>query len=45
MVKDLDILKNRNLKDIIIIDNYIQSFAFHIENGIPILMWKDDQND
>ena len=36
-VKDLRILQNRQLKDIIIVDNSIISFAFQMENGIPIL--------
>ena len=42
MAKDIEVIKNRNLKDIVIVDNYIQSFAFHVDNGIPISMWKDD---
>lgn len=44
-VKDLRILKNRSLKDIIIIDNATHSFAYQIENGVPIISWYDDPND
>lgn len=36
-IKDLRILKNVSLKDIVIIDNSVLSFAFHLNNGIPIL--------
>jgi CTD small phosphatase-like protein 2 len=45
-VKDLRIFKGINLKDVLIIDNYVYSFAFHLENGIPIVPFlgeKDDQ--
>ena len=36
-IKDLRILKNVSLKDMVIIDNSVLSFAFHLDNGIPIL--------
>jgi CTD small phosphatase-like protein 2 len=45
-VKDLRIFKGIDLKDVLIIDNYVYSFAFHLENGIPIVPFfgeKDDQ--
>jgi TFIIF-interacting CTD phosphatase-like protein len=32
----LGIIKDRELKDITIVDNSIISFAFHLDNGIPI---------
>ena len=38
-VKDLRIIKNRELKNIIIVDNLAHSFGFQIENGVPILEW------
>ena len=44
-IKDLRILKNRKLEDTIIIDNSAYSFAFQIDNGIPIIEWKDDRTD
>ena len=44
-VKDLRILKNRKLEDTIIIDNSAYSFAFQIDNGVPIIEWKDDRTD
>ena len=36
-IKDLRVLKNISLDDIVIIDNSVLSFAFHFDNGIPIL--------
>ena len=45
-VKDLDTLdKYYNLKDIVIIDNSILSFAYHLYNGIPIVPFIDQAND
>jgi CTD small phosphatase-like protein 2 len=44
-VKDLRIFKNVNLKDMIIIDNSVLSFAFHLPNGIPILPFYDNKDD
>jgi CTD small phosphatase-like protein 2 len=35
-VKDLRIISDRNLKDIILVDNSIVSFAFNLDNGVPI---------
>ncbi|CAD8096856.1 unnamed protein product [Paramecium sonneborni] len=43
-IKDLRIL-NRNMKDIILVDNSAYSFAFQVENGIPIIPYLDDKND
>ena len=45
-VKDLDTLdKYYSLKDIVIIDNSILSFAYHLYNGIPIVPFIDQEND
>lgn len=44
-VKDLRIFNNRNIQDISIIDNSVFSFAFHLDNGVPIVSWYDDKND
>lgn len=35
-VKDLRIITDRELEDVVIVDNSIISFAFQINNGIPI---------
>ena len=45
-VKDLDIFKDfYDLKDIIIIDNSILSFAYHLNNGIPVVPFYDSKQD
>lgn len=44
-VKDLRILEGRNLEDIIIVDNTVISFAYQIDNGIPILPFREDKED
>jgi len=44
-IKDLKIIKNRELENIIMIDNLMHSFGLQIENGIPILEWKGDKTD
>lgn len=43
-VKDLRIL-NRDKKSLIIVDNSIVSFAFQLENGVPIIPFYDDRDD
>lgn len=35
-VKDLRIIKDRQLEDIVLVDNSIISFAFQLSNGVPI---------
>ena len=35
-MKDLRIISDRDLEDIVIVDNSIVSFAFQLSNGIPI---------
>ena len=43
-IKDLKRL-NRNLKDIIIVDNSPIAYAFDSENGLPIKTWYEDPYD
>ena len=43
-IKELKRL-NRNIKDIIIVDNSPSSYAFNPQNGIPIKSWFDDRKD
>jgi CTD small phosphatase-like protein 2 len=44
-IKDLRIFKNRDLSNIVIVDNLLHSFGFQIENGIPILEWTGNKVD
>ena len=44
-VKDLRIIKGINLKDIILIDNSMYSFAAQLTNGILINSFYNDKND
>ncbi len=44
-VKDLRIFKGRELRDMVIVDNLVQSFAHQIDNGIPIISWYGDRSD
>ena len=44
-IKDLRILKKVNLKDVVIVDNSVLSFSFHLDNGIPILPYYNNKKD
>jgi len=44
-IKDLRVIGNRNLQDVILIDNAAYSFGFQIENGIPIIPFYDNKAD
>lgn len=44
-VKDLRMFEGISLKDIIIVDNSVYSFGFHLSNGIPIIPFYENQND
>lgn len=44
-IKDLRVLSNRKLEDIIIVDNACYSFGYQIENGVPIIPYYDNKED
>ena len=45
-IKDLKILEdNYDLKDVVIIDNSLLSFAYHLDNGIPISPFYESKVD
>jgi CTD small phosphatase-like protein 2 len=43
-VKDLRVL-NRNLSDMVLVDNAAYSYAFQLDNGIPIIPYYEGRND
>ena len=46
LVKDLSIFAGEiTIDDIVIVDNNVYSFAFNLDNGIPILDYMGDKND
>jgi TFIIF-interacting CTD phosphatase-like protein len=49
MVKDLSIFcgegSELSVDNMLIVDNMIYSFAFHLQNGIPILNYEGDKRD
>ena len=44
-VKDLRIINDRKLSELVIVDNSIVSFAYNLENGIPISAFTGDGKD
>lgn len=44
-IKDLRIIKNRDLKSMVLVDNLVHSFGFQVENGIPIIEWTGNKAD
>lgn len=44
-MKDLRIFRGIDPKNLLIIDNYVYSFAFHLENGIPIVPFFGEKDD
>ncbi|KAL4445469.1 hypothetical protein ABPG74_004543 [Tetrahymena malaccensis] len=44
-IKDLRIFKNRDIKNLVIVDNCCLSFCHNILNGIPIVPFYDDKRD
>ena len=44
-IKDLRIIRNRGLNDIVMVDNLVHSFGLQIDNGIPVLEFKDNKHD
>ena len=44
-VKDLRIFKNRELKNIVIVDNCANSFWHNLSNGIPIVNFYSNKED
>jgi len=45
VVKDLRIFKDIDLSRAVIVDDFAGSFAFQLDNGIPIIPWMGDEFD
>jgi len=44
-IKDLRVIRNRDLKDLILVDNSVYSFGFQLDNGVPIIPYFNDPSD
>jgi CTD small phosphatase-like protein 2 len=44
-IKDLRVFGNRNLQDIVLVDNAAYSYGYQVENGIPIIPFYDNKED
>lgn len=44
-VKDLQLFRGVDLKDIIICDNLVGNFRMQLNNGVPIKTWTEDRED
>lgn len=44
-VKDCSIFKDYDLKDVVLVDNSVLSFAYNLDNGIPIVPYYDAKQD
>ena len=44
-IKDLRIIQDRKIEEMLIADNSICSFAFQLDNGIPICTYEGEKND
>lgn len=45
IIKDLQVLSNRKLQNLAILDNLAYSYGLQLSNGIPIVEWHSDKND
>ena len=43
--KDLSVIRNRNLKDVILVDNAVYSFILNLGNGVPIIPYYNNKSD
>jgi CTD small phosphatase-like protein 2 len=44
-VKDLRVISNRSLKNMVLVDNAAYSYIFQLDNGIPIIPFYDSKAD
>lgn len=44
-IKDLRVIKNMPIENMLLIDNSLLSFAYNLDNGVPILPYYHNKND
>ena len=44
-IKDLRVIKNRSLKDIVLLDNSVLSFGNNLGHGVPISTYNGETDD
>ena len=44
-IKDLRVIANRNLSELLLVDNAVYSFGMQLANGVPILNYYDNKQD
>lgn len=44
-IKDLRVITNRSLANMVLVDNAPYSYYFQIDNGIPIVSYYNDKSD
>ena len=44
-LKPLELVKDRQLSKVLLLDNSAVSFGFNLDNGIPVTTWRGDPND
>lgn len=44
-IKDLRVLKNRSMENMVLVDNAAYSYYFQLDNGIPIIPYYNEKKD
>lgn len=44
-IKDLRVIAGRRLENMTLVDNSAYSFAYQLDNGVPIISWYEDASD
>lgn len=44
-IKDLRVFANRDLKDLVLVDNAAYSYGYQVENGVPCIPFYDNKDD
>ena len=44
-IKDLRVIAGRRLENLTLVDNSAYSFAYQLDNGVPIISWYEDASD